>query len=75
MLLGWTAAIDEAGQNFRLCYSLITFPSDLANLLIRVLENYIVDLFTDVLNMPLKQLIGTEDSMSMSLKTIIFVLT
>ena len=42
MLLGWTAAIDEAGNNFRMWYSLITVPSDLANLSIRVLENYIV---------------------------------
>ena len=28
MLLGWTAAIDEAGNNFRLWYSLITVLSD-----------------------------------------------
>ena len=34
----------------------------------------IVDLFTDVLNVPLKQLIGTEDPMSMFLKIIIFIL-
>ena len=34
----------------------------------------IVGLFTDVLNVPLKQLIGTEDPMSMFLKIIIFIL-
>ena len=51
---GWTAAIDEAGKNFRLWYSLITVLLDLANLSIQVLQNYIVNLFTDVLNIPLK---------------------
>ena len=75
MLLGWTDAIDGAGENFRIWYSLVSLPSDMANISIQILENYTVNLFNDVLNMPLKELIGTSDPMAMSLKTIIFVLT
>ena len=74
MLLHWTAAIDEAGNNFRVWYSLVSIPSDIANISIQIMESYIVNVFIDILNMPLKDLIGTNDPMSMSLKTIIFVL-
>ena len=73
MMINFTAAIDNQGQNFRNWYSFITIPTTIADISIKVVESFLMNMVSDVLNMKFSDIFGTADIMSMKLKTFLFI--
>lgn len=73
-LVQWKASIDEANNNFRLFYAMTEIPSNIADLSIKLIEAWIINLITYVLNMKISDVFGTDDLMKMTIKSMLFII-
>lgn len=72
-MVDFQASIDEVGNDFRSFYQMVSIPGNFADLTIKVLESYMINIVNGFFNMSLSDILGSDNLMTMQLKNILFI--